>query len=227
MDRSNQKVLVLGAVLVIIGIVLSGPPMVFLVEYLKPQPKWVDVDTFVSHFHKVQTLPYWFGFILLIGNILFIASASRLPNIGNKIQSTLAIICLIIYSTLVTINYAIQTTTVPAMVTNPNITLEIFSMTNPTSLCWTIEMFAYAILGVSYWLVAMAFRGMGLLRVIKYLMIINGVASVLGILIPVIDPELLLESGSYIGYVIWNIFIVLIMALIIIAFKNEKKQSSV
>jgi hypothetical protein len=126
----------------------------------------------------------------------------------------------------VSINYAIQTITVPAMVTDPNTTLDIFSMTNPSSISWALEMFAYAILGIGYWLASVAFQGKSILNIIKYLMIFNGVASVLGILIPVIDPKLLLESGSFIGYLLWNLLIVLIMTLVIIAFWKEETESN-
>ena len=225
MDRKNINILVKSAFLLIIGIILSGPPMVFLVEYLKPQPKWVDVDTFITNFHRLQTVPYWFGFLLLSGNILFIASASRMPNIKYKIHSTLALICVIIYGSLVSLNYAIQTTLIPAMVLDSNSILEVFSMVNPSSICWTIEMFAYAILGIAYWLVSVAFQGKSIFKIIKYLMIFNGIASVLGILIPVIDPKLLLESDSIIGYILWNLLIVLIMTLIIIAFRKKMRLS--
>ena len=221
MERKQINILVSSAILVILGIILSGPPMVFLIEDLKPQPKWVDVDTFVVNFNKLQTLPYWFGFVLLTGNILFITSVSRLNTIKNKIHASLAVICVIIYGSLVSFNYAIQAVAIPAMVSESNAMLEAFSMVNPTSICWTIEMFAYAILGIAYWLIAGAFQGKGILSVVKYLMIFNGVVSVLGILIPVIDPELLLESDGILVYILWNLLIVLIMTLIIIAFRKK------
>ncbi|MCK5342404.1 MAG: hypothetical protein KAR20_03320, partial [Candidatus Heimdallarchaeota archaeon] len=176
------------------------------------------------NFHMLQTLPYWFGFFLLVGNILFIVSASRLPTIRDKIHSSLSLVCVVIYGSLISINYAIQTTTIPAMVSDSNPILETFSMVNPSSICWTIEMFAYAILGIAYWLVSVAFQGKSMLNIIKYLMIFNGVASVLGVLIPVIDPKLLLESESIFGYALWNLLIVLIMTLIIIAFRNKKMR---
>lgn len=218
MVREDVK---LGGILIIIGIILSGPPIVFLTEYFHPQPKWVDVDTFITNFHLLQTLPYWFGFILLIGNVLFIVSVSKLASIRDKIHSTLSIVCVGIYGSLVSINYAIQIAFVPVMVSDSNQILEIVSMVNPKSICWIIEMFAYAILGIAYWLVSIAFQGKGILSIIKYLMIFNGIASVLGVLIPIFDPSLLLESESIIGYVLWNVLIVLIMSLIIIAFRRK------
>ena len=222
MDRRNIKTLLISAYLIIVGIVLSGPPMVFLIEYLKPQPKWVDVDTLVLHFHWLQTLPFWFGFLLLTGNILFIVSVGRLPGIRDQVHASLSLICVVIYGSLVSLNYAIQTTAVPAMVLNANSIVEAFTMVNPSSICWTIEMFAYAILGIAYWLVSSAFGGKVIFNSIKYLMIFNGLISVLGLLIPLIDPKLLLESESIVGYTLWNSLIVLIMILIIIAFKNKE-----
>ena len=220
-ERKHRKVLLNSAILVILGIVLSGPPLVFLVEYLHPQPRWIDVETFIQNFHSLQTLPYWFGFLLLAGNMLFIISVGRLEPIRDRIQSQLSFVCLAIYSAMVSINYGIQTTSIPALVSASGAWLEAFSMVNPASICWTIEMFAYAFLGVAYWLVAGAFQGKGLFRMIRYLMIFNGIASVLGILLPVLNPAALLEQEGIIGYCLWNLLIVLIMALIIVAARDD------
>lgn len=217
----DPRALIWSAIIVMAGIVLSGPPMVFLVDYLKPQPAWVDVDTYAMHFHRLQTLPYWFGFLLATGNILFIVSLSRLSAIRRKPQSTLALICMTIYASMVTINYSIQAIAVPGLIPDRDTSLGLILMTNPKSLCWTFEMVAYALLGVSYWLVAGAFQGAGISGLIKYLMIFNGIVSVLGIFLPVIDPDLLLESESIAGYIAWNILIVLIMTLVLVAARRK------
>ena len=217
-----RKLLVTGAVIIIMGIFLSGPPLVFLIEYLLPQPNWIDVPTFVSHFHWLQTLPYWFGFILMVGNILFIAAISKFGHLRESILAPTALVCVAIYGALVSINYALQTTFVPAAVLQKNQALATFSMVNPGSVCWTLEMFGYAFLGIAYALVAPAFSGSRILRSIKYLMIFNGIVSVLGVFIPAIDPTLLLASGGLIGYTLWNVLIVVIMVLIIIAYSSKR-----
>jgi len=67
------------------------------------------------------------------------------------------------------------------MVLTSNDKLDLFSMVNPASICWSIEMVGYAILGISYWLAANAFSGEErIFKTIKYLMILNGVTSILG-----------------------------------------------
>ncbi|NND30967.1 MAG: hypothetical protein HKN76_00160 [Saprospiraceae bacterium] len=119
------------------------------------------------------------------------------------------------YGALVTINYAIQTTAIPSMVLESNVMLEAFSMLNPSSICWTLEMFAYAVLGVAYWFAASAFQGKGIFKAIRYLMIFNGWASLISILIPVVDPHLLLAPQGLIAYCLWNVLILSIMVLVI------------
>lgn len=57
-------------------------------------------------------------------------------------------------------------------------------------------MFGCAILGVAYWLAVDAFGGPGISRWIKYLIILNEIGSVLGVIIPVIDPTILLDSEA-------------------------------
>ena len=199
-DERHRKALLNSAVLVIIAIVLSGPPLVFFIEYLHPQPPWVDVETYITNFHRLQTLPYWFGFLLLAGNTLFIVNLGRFESIRDKIHHNLSLVCLGIYAAMVSINYGIQTISIPALMSDSSALLEVFSMVNPASICWTIEMFAYAFLGVSYGLVAQAFQGPGVFKTIRYLMILNGVVSVVGILLPVLNPTLLLESEGIVGY---------------------------
>ncbi|MFC2123421.1 hypothetical protein ACFLU5_01315 [Bacteroidota bacterium] len=226
-NKENEyKIITLSAILVISGIILSGPPMVFLIEYLRPNPEWINIEMFVDNYHWSYAIPYWSGFILMSGNILFVSSTIRLPEIQNRIHAPLAMICLAIYGGLVSLNYSIQTIYVPAAIHKPNNVIEALTMANPTSVGWTLEMFAYAFLGVAYWLLSIAFSGYGVGRAIKSLLIFNGIISIAGVIIPAINPELLLSSEGILGYVFWNILIVIIMILVIIYVKYTKYELS-
>ena len=226
MESNYKRHLILSASVVIAGIILSGPPMVLLIEQFRPQPDWVDVRTFQSNFSRIQTLPFWFGFVLLTGNVYFVASTCRLPGFVNRISSKLAIICVSIYGAIIFSNYAIQTTVVPSMTARNNELVEFLTMVNPHSISWTLEMFGYAVLGVAYWLVSGAFSGNRKLTVLRWMLIINGIISVAGVFLPVISPELLLESGGIASYVIWNLLIVSIMVLVIISYSEKDYNNS-
>ena len=82
-------------------------------------------------------------------------------------------------------------------------------MNNPRSLCWAIEMFAYAILGAVTWLVAPAFREE---RAIALLLRANGVASA-GVTL--FDLAWVLTPVGLGFYVAWNLLVVAIMVLVV------------
>jgi len=220
--QQKSDSLMIGTILVIAGIFLSGPPMVILVDHLKPQPAWTNVETFIANFHRLQTLPYWFGLLLVIGNIVYIISLSRLASIGDSIRSTLAVVSVGIYAGLISLNYIVQAIAMPFMVLHSSDKLDLFCMTNPASLSWCIEMFGYAVLGVAYWLAACAFPGKGIQATVRYLMIFNGIISVLALMVPALDPDLLLQPGGIMGYYFWNALIVVIMVLSIVLIKQGK-----
>lgn len=69
--RRRARYLSASAVIVLCGIILSGPVAVGLVEMVAPQPAWHDTATFVHHYSWLQSLPYAFGFLILGGFVLF------------------------------------------------------------------------------------------------------------------------------------------------------------
>ena len=56
MPDSNilYRLIAISAAVVITGLILSGPPGVFLAAKIHPQPEWVDTATFIHHYHPIQ-----------------------------------------------------------------------------------------------------------------------------------------------------------------------------
>ena len=90
--------------------------------------------------------------------------------------------------------------------------VSVLSMNNPRSLCWAIEMFAYAILGGVTWLVAPAFREE---RAIALLLRTNGLVSVAGAVVTLFDLAWVQTPVGLGFYVAWNLLVVAIMALVV------------
>ena len=67
-----------------------------------------------------------------------------------------------VYAALVALNYVVQTTFVPALVTHGDIAdaplIAAFTMAQPRSLAWGLEMWGYGFLGLATWLVAPVMR---------------------------------------------------------------------
>lgn len=219
--KNDIQLLRLSAWLLLFSTIIGGPLLVWVVQLVTPQPPWTDPMTFARHYHWIQSLPYWAGFILIGGNTLFVVASARLLNTRETAFYSLALIFTTVYATLAAFNYIIQTGFIPVAVKSPSMEFAVFSMENPNSFSWTIEMFAYAILGIALWLIAPGFKGPGLMALIRRLIIFDAVVSILGVGIVVAFPGGMLDSGAFVGYVSWNGLVATIAILILYVFRTE------
>jgi hypothetical protein len=70
----------LGSILSAIGILTSGPLALLVVALVQPQPLWNGPTLFVDSFHRIQTLPFYFGYLLVTGSILMLVSVYLLSK---------------------------------------------------------------------------------------------------------------------------------------------------
>lgn len=100
-----------------------------------------------------QTAPFFGGFFLVGGYVVMIAALYQLAEEQQKTNALVAVVFTSIFATLIFFNYISQTTFIPAMAQayQPayDAAISIFSLANPLSLCWAIEMWGYALLGVA------------------------------------------------------------------------------
>lgn len=222
--NANQKMLFTSAIIVITGILLSGPIGVLLSQ-IKPQPAWKNSETFAANFHFVQTLPYIFGFILLAGFTFFISTSFRLASTGTqKILRIAANIFTAVYVALVGLNYAIQIGLVPALLKSNVQLTGLFTMANPNSIGWTLEIFGYGFLGAATILIAPVFRKGLRMKLIRYLLIANGVISILGAAAMTLGTQWLMAWPGIVSVVVWNILILVIMVLVIVELYKAKAE---
>ena len=197
----------LGAILSAIGILTSGPLAVLVVALVHPQPLWDGPDLFVENFHRIQTLPFYFGFLLATGSILMLVSVYLLSK--KRATALIALIFMSIGAAFVIFNYVTQTTLVPAIVnaytSELGPVLTTLSMSNPSSLPWALEMWGYGFMGLGTWLAAGFFGTSRLERIAKTLFIVNGVLSVFGALMASIDLGGVFSTAGLVGYGIWNV----------------------
>lgn len=224
--EKTNKIIRISAVMTILGILLSGP-IGMLITLVKPQPAWVNVDTFVNNYSPIQKTPYAFGFILIFGFSLFIIAVSRLASTeSEKIYSILAIVFTAVFATMIGLNYTIQVAYVPILVTLNKEVATLFTMSNPKSISWVLEMFGYGFLGISTWLVAPLFKNGQRMNCIRYLLKINGASSLLGAALTAWDVSWLMKLPGLISFGAWNLLIILIMWLVLIEFRAESCTTS-
>ena len=101
-----------------LGIVFSGPVALLVVARVAPQPAWQDAALFVRHYHPIQSLPYALGLFLIGGCVGLVVAASRRLARRSPLRATLATVAVTVFASLVALNYIVQTTFVPALVSD-------------------------------------------------------------------------------------------------------------
>lgn len=206
-DHAAFRVGALGAILTAVGVLTSGPLALLAVAFVQPQPEWGGPDLFVASFHRIQTLPFYCGFLLLAGSILMLASICALSK--HRAAALTALAFASIGAAFAMFNYATQTTFIPAIVSaySPDLgpLVSAYSMSNPRSLTWALEMWGYGFIGLGTWLAAGFFAAGRLEMIAKSLFILNGVMSVLGALVVSVDLSGVFTLAGLIGYGVWNV----------------------
>lgn len=219
MQNAYHRLIALGTLVGLAGYVLSGPGGFLLVQITQPQPAWVSPAVFAENYHVVQDMPYYFG-LLLIGGMLMLAAGLFL-NAGDepvkiRFHLLLALMWTTFFAALIFFNYVCQTTFVRHLALNyrpeHDPLIATFSMANPMSLAWAVEMWGYGVLGVATWLMSGYFQNRN--KAIYWLLIANGVVSVLTVVFTVIDMKWLLTPPGVAGYFIWNVLMITLMILL-------------
>jgi hypothetical protein len=174
---------------------------------------------FAQHYHVVQDVPYYFGFLLISG-MLMISTGYYLNFKSNdaigKFMLLLGLGFSIVFSALISFNYICQTTFIRNLAINYrseySSAIYTFSMANTFSLSWAIEMWGYAFLGLSTALSAAYYKNRS--NLIAALMILNGVLSICGALFTIVNVNWVMTKAGLTSYIGWNILMVTILTLI-------------
>jgi hypothetical protein len=216
---------ILGAIFIMVGTIF---PSLFAI-FLKPkQPVWESVEVFVEHYHIIQGLPFYFGFFLIGGSIMLLTSIYLLSN--NQLYPLSGLIFGIIGAAIISLNYIIQTTLIPALVEDyssaNNAIIASLTMGNPTSFAWAAEMWGYGFIGLATWFAASFFRNKGTERVVKILFILNGILSIAGALYTALDLGWVLTTPGYISFGLWNVLYFLLAGISIRVLLLRKDEIS-
>jgi hypothetical protein len=229
--KSSTELISFGSLLALAGFVLSGPVGFLIVNIFKPQPSWVSAEVFVSNYSPVQNIPYFFGFIL-VGGMLILAAGHYInaeeAKGFDKLHIMLALAWTTIFATLAFFNYICQTTFIHHLARHYRAgyatSIETFSMANPGSLSWSIEMWSYSFLGVATWLMSAFYKEKN--RGIYIMLILNGIVSIVSAVLFTIDDSWILTPTGLIGYFFWNLLMIALLVLIYVHSKNASRKTS-
>ena len=218
-----------GACATLIGILLSGPVGVSLVALLAPQPAWEGSAQWAAHFDRLQTFPFFGGFLLIGGYLITMAALYQIASVKDKTRTLVAVMFTTAFATLIFFNYINQTTFLPALA-SPYLPenaplINAFSLSNPRALCWAIEMWGYALLGVATWIAAPVFHGSRLEKTTAWLMIANGVVSLLGGVIATWNLAWVFTTTGLVNYALWNVLVFALAVTTILSLKRRLNQA--
>jgi hypothetical protein len=208
--------------------ILSGPGAMLVVELVRPQPPWRDARTFAEHLHGVQALPYFLGLFLIGGFAVLLACLHALAPAAQKARTGAALVFCGIAGALVFQNYVLQTTFVPHLAradAAENATLiAAFSMANPSSFAWALEMWGYGFLGVATWLCAGVFAGGGVERATAWSYAGNGWMSIAGAAWTALAPGWVMTAPGMLAFALWNLLIVALLVLTLLVLRRWRKH---
>ena len=217
------------AAVALAGAILSGPVGIWVVSATHPQPSWESPAAFVAAYHPIQTLPYLMGMLLVGGFAALIAGLHRVAPEAARARTTTALVLTGAFAAMIFINYSIQTTVVPALVSSASSSdlalVGLLTMVNPKSLGWSLEMWGYAVLGVATWLVAPVFATSRWEHGAKWLFVLNGPVSIASGLATAMRPGWVLSGVGFISFAIWNVLIIAMLALTIASFRARRSAA--
>jgi hypothetical protein len=215
-----------GALSTLVGILLSGPLAILWLEKTHPQPAWRGAETFAQSYHGAQSLPYFAGFFLVGGYVVLMSSLHALASAEQKAIATTSLVFTAAFATLVFLNYLIQTTFIPSLARNyareNAAVIAAFTMANPASLGWAIEMWAWGFLGVATWIMAPAFSGSRLERFTAWAFVANGVSSVASAIWTVLEPAWVMTTLGLVCFASWNTLVFVMSALAFVALRRRR-----
>ena len=224
MKSTDVRIGMAGAIMTVIGTLLSGPVSLLVIGLTGTQPEWVDASVFVENYNRIQSLTFYFGFLLISGSILMLVSIYQLSK--DKGLSLIGLVFTAIAAGLIFFNYLTQMTFIPALVAEYSSTtapiIAAISMSNPTSIAWAIEMWGYGFLGIGTWLVAGFFSGQGVERAARFVFILNGVLSVIGALWTALDLGWVLSVPGLVAFGLWNLLYVVLAVLFLLVLRRRR-----
>ena len=223
--HSPHRLGMAAAITTLLGIVVSGPLALLVVNATHPQPPWQNAALYARSYHPVQVFPYLGGLLLVVGLVLLVTSVHALADRDLKVRTGTAQILAAVFATFIFFNYVVQTTYLPTLATHYDdryaATVSMFSMSNPTSLAWAIEMWGYAFIGVATWLVAPVFHGSRLERLTALAFVANGPVSVIGGLLTTARPGWVMTTPGLVAFAGWNLLLAAMAGLALAVFRRR------
>ena len=211
-------------ILNIFGILFSGLLFPLLTAVIHPQPQWQSPELFIQSYHWLQTATFFCGYFLVLGSLLTFITLYFLAEKERKIWALSGLAINVIFTAIVFLNYIIQTTYVPYLSTNnppeTQYLLAAFSMANPGSLAWALEMWGWGGIGLSFIFMAFIFQNQKTEKTLRILFFINGICSLISAITTSVNMYWIFSPAGFAALIIWNLLVLVIDIFLLVYFKN-------
>lgn len=208
----------------IFGIIFSGLVFPLITTIFYPQPQWQNAELFIESFHPLQTATFFCGYFLVIGSLFTFIALYLTSNETHKMWALSGLAINVVFTALVFLNYIIQTTYIPYLSTNnppeTSSVLAVFSMANPGSLAWALEMYGWGGIGLSFVFMAFIFENNKLQQTLKILFLVNGISSCISAIITSVNMNWLFSPAGFAALIIWNLLVLVIDIFLLKYFKT-------
>ncbi len=147
---------------------------------------------------SIQPFATIMGFLLTPSFLVVMACIHCYASDSKKVFSLVGLSFTIIYATLISINYFIQLT----FVNQTTFDASIFSITNPQSMMWVIEILGYFFMGLATLFAAPVFNSGKIEKIIRWLFIVNGILGIGALIGYGLNVSLEFMLG---GLIVWDI----------------------
>jgi hypothetical protein len=157
--------------------------------------------------------------------VVLMASLHALATDAQKARTAAALVFTAVFASLVFLNYIVQTTVIPGLARayspDNDAIIALLSMSNPTSLAWALEMWAWAFLGVATWLASPVFSMGPVERLASAAFVANGVSSVFSALCTAARPAWVMTVPGFVGFLLWNALVFAMSILVVVALQRR------
>jgi hypothetical protein len=196
--------------------------------WLCPQPEWRGAELFIRSFNPLQMATFFCGFFLVIGSLLTFITLYITAREERKIWAMAGIAINLVFTAVVFLNYIIQTTYVPYLAMNnppeTSTVLAVFTMANPGSFAWALEMYGWGGIGLSFIFMAFIFGKDKYESTLKQLFIINGVSSFASAIMTSVNMKWLFSPAGLVSLVVWNALVLVIDIVLLKYFRHRAIQ---
>jgi len=168
---------------------------------------------------SIQPFATIIGFLLTPSFLVVMACIHCYASERKKVFSLVGLSFAIIYATLISLNYFIQLT----FVNQSTFDVSLFSMTNPQSMMWVIEILGYFFMGLATLFAAPVFSSGRIEKIIRWLFIANGILGTGTLIGYGLNVPLEIMLG---GLIVWDIVMPASTALLAYLFWNAGKDQN-